>query len=204
MVSLTRGEMGKRGTLEQRATEFANSSVIMGLSTHKMLDMEDGFVEVNRENKLKVVEVIREYRPALVFTPYWETRHPDHAQCSHLVRESVFLAGLKKIVTGQPHFRPKKVVYYCEHYPFNPSFIVDVSDTFARRMEAIKAYKSQVFNPDLKENGEEQTHISSPEYFTSLIARAQFWGGKIGVDYGEPFFVREPLKVKDPYELLIK
>ncbi len=204
MISLTQGEMGTRGTPQQRAQEFAEAARIMGLAMHKMLDMTDGFVEVNRENKLKVIAEIRQYRPALLFAPYWETRHPDHANCSHLVRESVFLAGLKKIKTEHPHFRPQKVAYYCEHYLFKPSFIVDTSDTFDERMQAIKAYKSQVFNPDMRVEDEEKTHISSPAYFQSIIARAQFWGGKIGVACGEPFYVREPLRVRDPFALLIK
>ncbi|HNW59497.1 MAG TPA: bacillithiol biosynthesis deacetylase BshB1 [bacterium] len=204
MISLTAGEMGTRGTPEIRRSEFTAAAGIIGLAMHEMLDIPDGGVAENEENKLKVIRAIRTWRPALVFAPYWETRHPDHAHCSHLVREAGFFAGLKKIETGQPQFRPQRLVYYCEHYHFTPSFVVDVSETFERRLEAIRAYKSQVFNPEAAEEGsEEKTHISSPEYFRSISARAEYWGGRIGVRYGEPFLVREVIGVRDPYELLI-
>ncbi len=205
MISLTAGEMGTRGTPEIRRGEFAASAEIMGLAMHRMLDIPDGGVSESEENKRKVIEAIRAWRPALLFAPYWETRHPDHAHCSHLVREAAFLSGLKKIETGQPHFRPQRLVYYCEHYHFNPSFVVDVSATFERRIEAIRAYKSQVFNPEaLLTDTDENTHISSPEYFRSIYARAEYWGGRIGVQYGEPFLVRETIGVKDPFALLVE
>lgn len=202
MISLTAGEMGTRGTPEIRREEFAASARIMGLAMNRMLDIPDGGVNENEENRGKVITAIREWRPALLFAPYWETRHPDHAHCSHLVREAAFFSGLKKIVTSQSHFRPQRVVYYCEHYHFTPSFVVDISETFERRLEAIRAYKSQVFNPDIIET-DEKTHISSPEYFRSIYARAEYWGGRIGVRYGEPFLVREVVGVEDPFALLI-
>lgn len=202
MISLTAGEMGTRGTAEIRRQEFARSAQIMGLTMHQMLDLPDGGVAVTEENKLKVIREIRAWRPALLFAPYWETRHPDHAHCSHLVREAGFFAGLKKIETGTANFRPERVVYYCEHYHFNPSFVVDISETFETRIEAIKAYGSQVYNPGEEQKEEEKTHISSPEYFRSLYSRAEYWGGRIGVRYGEPFLVREPLGVTDPFALL--
>lgn len=203
MISLTRGEMGTRGTPEIRSGEFAASAGIMGLAMHRMLDIPDGGVSENEENRLKVIREIRAWRPALLFAPYWETRHPDHAHCSHLVREAAFFAGLKKIETGEAAFRPGRVAYYCEHYHFTPSFVVDISDVFETRLEAIRAYKSQVFNPDVVVDDEDKTHISSPEYFRSIYARAEYWGGRIGARYGEPFLVREALRTDDPYALLI-
>jgi N-acetylglucosamine malate deacetylase 1 len=203
MISLTAGETGTRGTPEGRALEFADSADIMGLSAYEMLDIADGFVISDRENKLKVIKAIRRHRPQIVFAPYWETRHPDHGNCSILVREAAFLSGLKKIETGQEAHRPFKIIYYCEHYPFQPSFIVDVSDTFEQRLRAIRAYKSQVFNADMVSPDENKTYVSSPEYFQSLTSRAQFWGHRIGAKYGEPFFVREPLGVQDPAALFL-
>jgi len=203
MISLTRGEMGTRGTPEIRSGEFAASAGIMGLAMHRMLDIPDGGVSESEENRLKVIREIRAWRPALLFAPYWETRHPDHAHCSHLVREAAFFAGLKKIETGEAAFRPGRVAYYCEHYHFTPSFVVDISDVFETRLEAIRAYKSQVFNPDVVVDDEDKTHISSPEYFRTIYARAEYWGGRIGARYGEPFLVREALRTDDPYALLI-
>jgi len=201
MVSLTAGETGTRGTPEIRNQEFTDSAEIMGLTAWQMLDIPDGFVNSDRPHRLKVIEVLRRYRPRVVFAPYWKTRHPDHGNCSILVREASFLAGLKKIDTGQPAHRPAKIIYYCEHYPFQPSFIVDVTDTFDQRLQAIRAYKSQVFNAEMVSPDENKTYISSPEYFQSLTSRAQFWGHRIGVKYGEPFLVREPLGVQDPIAL---
>ncbi|HNY91088.1 MAG TPA: bacillithiol biosynthesis deacetylase BshB1 [bacterium] len=203
MISLTRGEMGTRGTPEIRREEFAASAGIMGLAMHSMLDIPDGGVNESEENRLKVIREIRRWRPALLFAPYWETRHPDHAHCSHLVREAAFYSGLKKIESGEAAFRPTRLAYYCEHYHFAPSFVVDISDVFEIRLEAIRAYKSQVFNPDAPADDEERTHISSPEYFRSIYARAEYWGGRIGVRYGEPFLVREVIRTEDPFALLI-
>jgi len=201
MVSLTAGETGTRGTPEIRRQEFADAAAIMGLCGHQILDISDGFVDCSRENKLKVIQVIRAFQPRILFAPYWKTRHPDHGRCSELVRESAFLSGLKKIDTGQPAHRPVKTIFYCEHYPFQPSFIVDVTDTFEQRLQAIRAYRSQVFNAEMVSPDENKTYISSPEYFQSLINRAQFWGHRIGVPYGEPFLVREPLAIGDPVAL---
>ena len=198
MVSLTAGESGTRGTPAERAREFANAAEIMGLSAHRMLDLPDGFLTVDRESKLKIIRVLRTFRPRILFAPYWRTRHPDHGTCSVLVREAAFLSGLKKIDTGQPAHRPAKIIYYCEHYPFQPSFIVDVSDTIEQRLKAVRAYTSQVFNADRVYTDDDKTYVSSPEYFQSLISRAQFWGHRIGVLYGEPFLVREPLGVENP------
>jgi N-acetylglucosamine malate deacetylase 1 len=203
MVSLTAGETGTRGTVPERRLEFAEAARVMGLVEHDMLDIPDGFVSTEREQKMKVIRALRTFRPTIVFTPYWKTRHPDHGNCSILVREASFLSGLKKIDTGQPQHRPAKIIYYCEHYLFQPSFIVDVTDSFEKKLEAIRAYKSQVFNADIVSSDEDKTYTSSLEHFQSLTHRARFWGHRIGVTYGEPFLVRETLAVQDPAALFM-
>ncbi len=202
VISLTAGEMGTRGSATIRAQEFAKAAQIMGVVIHKTLDIPDSDVHVCQEYKHKVIHEIRLYRPKLVIAPYWHTRHPDHANCSHLVRESVFLAGLKKLLPEQQSFRPLRLIYYMEHFEFKPTFIVDVSDTFDLRIKAIKAYRSQVFTGNLKTSQVDATYVSSQQYFQSLYYRAQYWGGKIGVKYGEPFYMREALPVSDPFGLL--
>ena len=153
VISLTCGELGTRGTAEIRAKEFETAGEIMGLSVHKALDIPDGNVTVSLENKLKVIREIRAYRPKLVFTFYWEVRHPDHGYASDLVREAAFLAGLKKIDTGQEAFRPQKVLYYADRFEFKPSFIVDVTDAHETKVRAIQAYRSQFHNID-KDSGQ--------------------------------------------------
>jgi len=201
VVTLTRGEMGSRGDEKTRKAEFDEASRIIGLAVHRMLDIPDANIQITMENKRKIIEVIREYRPTLVCTQYWVVRHPDHGNCSKLVQEAAFLAGLKNIETGQESYRPNKVIYTPTKYDFKPSFIVDISDTFDRKMEAIRAYKSQFHNKNWYHDKEENTYISSPQFIDLITARATYWGAKIGVAYGEPFLVREPLKINDPVHL---
>lgn len=198
VVSLTAAELGTRGTPEIRKQENEESARIMGLSVNHILDIPDGNVQVTEENKLRVIREIRSCQPKLVLAPYWETRHPDHGNCSLLVRQAAFLSGLKKIDTGQPHFRPFKIAYYMEMYDFAPSFIVDVSDSFADKLKAIRAYESQFHTPGQAGEAKDATFISAPEFLQSIIARGQYWGNKIGAQYGEPFLVREAMKLNDP------
>jgi len=224
-VALTRGEMGTRGSAETRAREFDAAAAIMGLAAHAMLDIPDARVEVTWENKLKVIAVIRAYRPRIVFAPYWIERHPDHEQASRLVRESAYLAGLRKIDTGQEAYRPDQVVFFQGRYEFAPSFIVDTTAAHARKMDAIRAYRSQVHRPDAggpspakppargaeaggagisapSSPAEPETLISRPEFLEAIEIRDRRWGSLIGAGYGEPFFVRDPLRVDDPVAFL--
>lgn len=198
VIALTQGELGTRGTPAIRVQEFEAASKVMGLAVHKMLDLPDGQIEVTEENRQKVIREIRAHRPSLVLAPYWQVRHPDHGYASNLVRESAFLAGLKKIDTGQEAFRPNKVLFYPGRFEFQPSFIVDISDHHARKIKAIQAYKSQFHNPDKGQFGTEATNISSPEFLEAIITRDKMYGSYVGVRYGEPFLAREPLRLDDP------
>ncbi len=198
IIALTRGELGTRGSAEIRQQEFEAAGRIMGLAAHKMLDLPDGDVAVTRENKLKVIREIRTYRPRIVFAPYWVVRHPDHGHASELVREACFFSGLKKIATGQEAWRPYKVIYYQCRYEFEPSFIVDITPYHERKLQAIQAYKSQFDNPEKHLYGEDQTNISSPLFLDAIVTRSKQYGSYIGVEYGEPFLVREPMRLDDP------
>jgi bacillithiol biosynthesis deacetylase BshB1 len=170
----------------------------MGLAASKMLDIPDGRIEGSWENKLKIVREIRAYRPRIVFAPYWISRHPDHEETSHLVRKAAYLAGLKKLDSGQEPFRPNKVIYYQTRFEFDPSFIVDISDFHEKKVKSILAYKSQFNHPQKAEFGDEETLISHPEFMDKIATRDKQYGAYIGVRYGEPFLVREALKVDDP------
>ncbi len=198
VITLTKGEMGTRGDAELRANEFAESGKIMGLTIQKMLDIPDARVEVTWENKLKIIQEIREYQPRIVFAPYWVTRHPDHEQTSHLVREAAYLAGLKKVATGQEPYRPHKVLYYQEVFEFKPSFIVDISATHERKVKAIMAYKSQFHHQDKSDYGSDETPISRPEFLDRIMNRDRHYGDLIGVKFAEPYLVRESMIVNDP------
>lgn len=200
VIVLTRGEMATRGSAEIRAKEFDHSAEIMGLAAHQMLDIPDGRVEATWVNKVKIIEVLRTFRPRVVFAPYWVDRHPDHEQTSHLVRGAAYLAGLKKIETGQPAFRPHKVIYYQTRFEFTPSFIVDTSRSHDQKMKAIQAYSSQFHSPGQAGPEDDGTLLSRPEFLDHIETRDKRYGASIGVKYGEPFLIREAIKLNDPVE----
>ncbi|MBN1223131.1 MAG: bacillithiol biosynthesis deacetylase BshB1 [Candidatus Aminicenantes bacterium] len=198
VITLTQGEMATRGNAAIRAQEFARAAEIMGLSVHKMLDIPDGRVEVDWANKLKIIREIRAHKPRIVLAPYWISRHPDHASASHLVRESAYLAGLKKLDTGQDSFRPFKVIFYQTRFEFKPSFVVDISDFHDRKKASILAYKSQFYDRQKAETGDGETLIARPDFLERIETRDKQYGTYIGVKYGEPFLVREAMKIDDP------
>ena len=198
VISLTQGELGTRGSPEIRSQEFQEGATLLKLSTHKMLDIPDGDVAVNWENKLKIIREIRTYQPAVVFAPYWKDRHPDHENTSNLVREAVFLSGLKKIETDQQAHRPYKVIYYPCWFEFKPSFVVNITGCHDQKIKAIQAYRSQFDHPDKSEFGDEETLISRPEFLEKITTRDRYYGSSIGTTFGEPFLVRAPLRLDDP------
>jgi bacillithiol biosynthesis deacetylase BshB1 len=200
VITLTRGEMATRGSTEIRAQEFAQSAKIMGLASHKMLDIPDGRIEVTWENKIKIIKEIRTYKPRIVFIPYWVSRHPDHEKASHLVREAAYLSGLEKLKTDQEPYKPYKIIYYQTRFEFKPSFIVDISDFHAQKMKAILSYKSQLHHQDKAEFGDDETLLSRPEFLDRIETRDKQYGTYIGVKYGEPFLVREAIKINDPVD----
>jgi bacillithiol biosynthesis deacetylase BshB1 len=198
IIALTRGEMATRGSAEARAREFAKAAEVMGLAAHKMLDIPDGRIEATWENKLKIIAEIRAHRPRIVIAPYWVDRHPDHENASQLVRASVYLAGLKKIETGQEAFRAVRLLFSQGRFEFPPSFVVDISDAQAQKMDAIRAYVTQFHRPDQPEPAAGETLIGRPEFLGHIEARDRKYGAQIGAKYGEPFLVREALRVDDP------
>lgn len=200
IVTLTQGEMGTRGSVELRAEEFANAAKILGAHAHESLDIRDGAIANTEDNRLKVIHTIRKYRPAVVFAHHWEARHSDHEHASHLVKDACFLAGLQKIETGQPAWRPYKLVYYLNRYEVPASFVVDISDHFKQKMDSIRAYSSQFHRSDEKDN-EPQTPISHPTFLEFIETRARQYGVYLGVNYAEPFVVRELLNIEDPVAL---
>ncbi len=200
IITLTQGEMATRGSAKIRAQEFAQSAKIMGLAAHKILNIPDGRIEVTWENKIKIIKEIRTYKPRIVFIPYWVSRHPDHEKTSYLVREAAYISGLKKLKTDQKPYRPYKVIYYQTRFEFKPSFIVDISDFHAQKMKSILCYKSQFHHQDKAEFGDDETLLSKPEFLDRIETRDKQYGTYIGVKYGEPFLVREAIKINDPVD----
>lgn len=198
LVDLVRGEMGTRGTIEMRQAEAAAAARIIGAVARENLELEDGYVHVDRESKRKVAEVVRKYRPRLAFVPYFEGRHPDHYQASHVAYEGIFMAGLSRFETGQEAYRPSRLIYYMTAAnSFEPGFIVDITEQFERKMEAIYSYHSQ-FKPD---GPYQQTRLTSPAFRGRLAHRMGHYGSLIGKDYGEPFQIRGMLEVENPLDM---
>jgi len=199
IIDLTEGELGTRGSREIRAKEADEASKILGVTIRENLGLPDGKIAVNEDNTLKLISIIRKYRPKIIFAPYFNDRHPDHIEASKLVKRAMFFAGLPKIETElngeiQKPFRPKKIFYFIQTYEFEPTFIVDISETFDIKMNAVRAYQTQ-FHIEGLENSEPKTFISDPEFIKYLEARSKYFGFKIGKEYGEPFFSEEPIEL---------
>ena len=196
IITLTRGEMGTRGTLEARSAEFDAASAIMGLSHHEMLSLPDGRLAVDELAREAVVREIREHRPRIVLLPWWEDRHPDHGAASRIVQEAAFLAGLRRLDTGQEPHRPAELVYYMCSWEFEPGFIVDISEFIEEKRCVLLAYGTQVYNASYGGN-EPPTFISSEHFKELLFSRMAHYGHLIGRKYGEPFRIRGSIEVRD-------
>tara|TARA_B100000401_G_C52792734_1_gene714273 strand:+ start:812 stop:1528 length:717 start_codon:yes stop_codon:yes gene_type:complete len=202
IVDLTQGELGTRGTAETRQKEAVNASSILGIVERENLKMEDCFFEPSEKNKKKIISVIRKYQPKLIFANSIKDRHPDHAKASSLVSEACFLSGLPKIKTeikglAQMPWRPEAVYHYIQDYYIEPDFIVDISQHIDAKIKAIKAYKTQFYDPN---NKEPETPISREDFFEFIKARAKNFGRLIKTEYAEGFTVEVPLKIKDVIE----
>jgi bacillithiol biosynthesis deacetylase BshB1 len=195
ITDLTGGELGTRGSKVSRKKESQKADKILNISNRENLGIKDGHVFENRENVLKVIKSIRKHRPQIIFAPYFNDRHPDHIEASKLIKRAMFFSGLQKIKTTfkgkqQKAYRPKKIFYFMQTYEFQPSFIIDISDTFEIKMQAVRAYSTQ-FHIDGNAQKGPQTFISTPEFIKFLEARAKTFGFRVGKKYGEPFFSEE-------------
>jgi bacillithiol biosynthesis deacetylase BshB1 len=195
LVDMTRGEMSTRGTVETRAAEAAAAAQVLGAIARENLGLPDGRLRSDDDSRRRVVEVIRKYRPQLVFIPYHQDRHPDHYHGSELAYEGVFMAGLARYKTGQPAHRPSQVLYYMRWEEFEPTFVVDIGDQYERKMQAVWAYSSQ-FKAD--DTFFEQTRLTTPEYHWKLEHQMAYYGSLIQKQYGEGFLVRGVLEMDDP------
>ena len=196
VADLTKAELSTRGNVITRAKETAAASKILKLKIRENLGIKDGNISSSPENVKKVVTIIRKYKPTIVFAPYFNDRHPDHIDASHLIKRAVFSAGLEKFKTiiagkSQLQYRPKKIFYYMQTYLFQPTFIVDTSEYFEQKMKSVNEFKSQFHNPSFKK---EDTFISKPEFLDYVKARAEFYGFQLRKKYGEPFYCEENIE----------
>ncbi len=204
IIDLTQGELGTRGTTQTRSIEAANSVSILGVSVRENLNLRDGFIRNDEPSQLKVIEILRKYQPEIIFVNAKHDRHPDHSMGGELVATAAFLAGLEKIKTQysgieQEKWRPKKTIHYIQDRLMLPSFVVDISDTFLKKMEAVKAFESQFHNQQSKEP---ETYISSVAYLKFVEARCREMGHLIGVEFGEGFVLDTPPKIENLFDLI--
>ncbi len=193
ILDLTQGEMGTRGTVEDRAREADEAARILKVGWRRALDIPDGRVENTYENRLKLARVIRQLRPRVLILPYWQARHPDHAIASPLGYEAAFLAGLAKLDLGLPPHRPYKVVYASLYADVRPTFVIDISAQFETRFDALMAYRSQYEDQDAGSG----LFPQRAEIRERIAAMAGCYGLLAGVRYAEPFVQKEVGLVDD-------
>ena len=200
IVDLTAGDMGTRGSPEIRIAESADAAKILRVAHRENLHFPDARLENSLAGRMTLAQRLRELRPRTVILPYWEGRHPDHYRTAELGYEACFLAGLRKIDQYTEPHRPYKIVYSSLYANVTPSFVVDVTQQFERRMESLLAYRSQY--GEVSEGA--SVFPDEPEIRDRLSATARFYGNLIGVKYGEPFVVRETMRVDDVVALQVR
>ncbi len=203
VADMTRGEMGTRGTPEIRAKEALDSARVLGLDARVNVGLPDGHLLLNEENRLAVARLLRRHSPKVVFTSHWDDPHPDHAATALIVREAARLATMRRYDAspGQNPIKMPAVAHAVYSRLVVPSFIVDVSEFAEKKMESIRAYASQFYLADSKEP---ETRIAQKGFLRQIEDRARYYGSLIGVEDGEPFYVREALNVDDPFALLTR
>ncbi|MCL4638222.1 MULTISPECIES: bacillithiol biosynthesis deacetylase BshB1 [Olivibacter] len=205
IVDLTRGELGTRGTVESRAKEAADSSIILGLSARENLGLRDGFFKNEEYEQLELIKAIRKYQPEIIIGNALYDRHPDHGRAGELITDACFLSGLRRIETKvdetyqEPH-RPRLLLQLIQDHYIKPDIVVDVSDYWDQKIESIRAFKSQFFNEDYAVE-EPQTYISNPDFLNIIEARAREYGKYIGAKYAEGFTCKRLLGVDNLFNL---
>lgn len=199
IVDLTKGELGTRGTDETRRVEAGSAMKILGVSARENLEMKDGFLENSEEYQMRIVKMIRKYRPEIVLANAIDDRHPDHAKGAKLVSDACFLAGLRKIQTdldgeSQEVWRPKQIFHYIQWKNIEPEFVIDISEHLDKKIEACMAFKTQFYDPTSKEP---ETPITSKDFYESLTYRAQDLGRLSGVAYAEGFTSEKLMALKN-------
>jgi len=198
IIDLTNGELGTRGSVEIRKKEATNAAKILGITIRENLGFADGFFVNDKQHQLKIIKIIRKYKPEIILCNAVRDRHIDHKKGSELVSNACFLSGLVKIETKlkgekQKAWRPKQVYHYIQWENLKPDFVVDVTGFIAIKIKAVKAYNSQFYNPKSKEPS---SPISSKNFMDSITYRAQDLGRLIGTDYAEGFNTERYVAVK--------
>jgi N-acetylglucosamine malate deacetylase 1 len=196
IVDLTRGEMGTRGDPETRLRESLASAKILGATFREQFDFGDGGLRTGRDEEMQIIDIVRRWRPSIVFAPWPDERHPDHVRSGRLVAEASFYAGLRKIETQLPAHRPQAVVYYLQNYIPPLSFVMDVTEAWETKMKAVSCYKSQFFD---RKSKEPRTFIAEEKFLEMIEARGKHFGALIGARYGEAYVTKQPPRIDDVF-----
>ena len=195
ILDLTEGEMGTRGSAELRADEAQRAASVLGVSVRENLGLPDAGIVNTPETRKMIARVLRRLRPTIVIAPAQQGRHPDHRITSELVRDACFISGLAKIEPDLPKHRPRKVIHclsYREDYT-RPTFVVDISAEFDRKLQAIRCYGSQF--DGVTQAGE--VYPNGDPLYEIVRHQAAHYGSLIRTRYGEPFFTTETMRVDD-------
>jgi bacillithiol biosynthesis deacetylase BshB1 len=203
VLDVTRGEMGTRGTVEGRAEEAVEAAKILKLDVRENLELSDGHVFADDHSRTKLVQVLRRLKPKVLLTHQLGDPHPDHDHIAQLVRQAARLASMKNYdaETGASKIPVPIVAHNIFSRRSDISFVVDISDFLEDKMAAIRAHRSQFYDPN---SNEPETRLTSKNFLGELEDRSRYFGSLIGVAAGEPFFVRETLNVEDPFALLTR
>jgi N-acetylglucosamine malate deacetylase 1 len=200
VLDMTAGDMGSRGNPDLRISESRRAAEHMLLSWRENLRLPDARLENNIGVRMTLAGVVRRLRPRVVILPYWTGRHPDHYRTSEIGYEACFLSGLRKLEEDTPPHRPFKILYSSLYANVTPSFVVDVSRQFDRRMSALFSYVSQYGDSENAAN----LFPSQIEVQERLAAISRFYGNLIGVKYGEPFVVKEAIQIDDVVNMPVR
>lgn len=199
IVDLTRGELGTRGTEETRKKEAEKAAEILKISARENLEMKDGFLQNSEDYQMRIVKMIRKYKPEIVFANAIDDRHPDHAKGAKLISDACFLSGLVKIESEyegekQEVWRPKHIFHFIQWKEIEPDFVIDISDFMDKKIESCLAYSSQFYDPNSQEP---VTPIATKDFLESLTYRAQNLGRLSGCEYAEGFTSEKMIALKN-------
>ncbi|MCK6649950.1 MAG: bacillithiol biosynthesis deacetylase BshB1 [Bacteroidia bacterium] len=203
ILDLTCGELGTRGSGELRLIEAQEAAKILGVSVRDNLKMSDGFFKNDQAHQLEIIKKIRQYQPEIVLCNAVSDRHPDHGRAAQLVSEACFYSGLRKVETTldgvvQTAWRPKAVYHYIQDHQLKPDFVVDITPFIEKKMEAIKAFKSQFYDPNSKEP---ESPISIKNFFDVVKGKNAVFGRDAGFEFAEGFNVERSIGVTDLFQI---
>ncbi len=205
ILDFTKGELGTRGTPKIRLEEANNASKILGIHVRENLGFRDGFFRNDEEHQLKIIRVLRKYKPEIVLANAIEDRHPDHGKGASLAVDACFLSGLRMISTQgddgleQDAWRPKALFHYIQDRFIKPDLVMDISDFWNIKEASIRAFKSQFYDPN---SSEPESYLTSPEFLEFLKARSQEMGHMIGTKFGEGYTKTKVIGIKDFFDLV--